>query len=79
MVPSCPFYFRVPLLNPNSKKKGTLIVMGLLRNLEDYSLGLRVQLDAVRPPLAQNLRMCRLLYSEGLDRVCQGLHHGVVW
>ena len=28
-----PFYFRVPLLKPNSKKKGTLIVMGLLKNL----------------------------------------------
>ena len=34
MVPFCPFYFRVPLLKPNSKKKGTLIVMGLLRKLE---------------------------------------------
>ena len=33
MVPFCPFYFRVPLLKPNSKKKGTLIVMGLLGNL----------------------------------------------
>ena len=33
MVPFCPFYFRVPLLKPNSKKKGTLTVMGLLRNL----------------------------------------------
>ena len=32
MVPFCPFYFRVSLLKPNSKKKGTLIVMGPLRN-----------------------------------------------
>ena len=28
------FFFRVPLLKPNSRKKGTLIVKGLLRNLE---------------------------------------------
>ena len=33
MVPFCPFYFSVPFLKPNGKKKGTLIVMGLLRNL----------------------------------------------
>ena len=33
VVPFCPFYFRAPLSKPNSKKKGTLIVMGLLRNL----------------------------------------------
>ena len=33
MVPFCPFYFGVPLLKPDNKKKGTLIVMGLLRNL----------------------------------------------
>ena len=25
MVPFCPFYFRVPFLKPNTKKKGTLI------------------------------------------------------
>ena len=28
-----PFYFRAPLLKPNSRKKGTLIIKGLLRNL----------------------------------------------
>ena len=33
MVPFCPFYFRVPLLKTNNKEKGTLIIMGLLRNL----------------------------------------------
>ena len=33
MVPFCPFHFRVPLLKPNNKAKGTLIIMGLLRNL----------------------------------------------
>ena len=33
VVCSCPFYLRVPLLKPNSKEKGTLIIMGLLRNL----------------------------------------------
>ena len=37
MVPVCPFYFRVPYLKPNNKKKGTLIVMGLLRNLVVFS------------------------------------------
>ena len=39
MVPFCPFYFRVPLIKPNSKKKGTLIVMGLLRNLATVHSG----------------------------------------
>ena len=28
-----PFFFRVPFLKPNSRKKGTLIIKGLLRNL----------------------------------------------
>ena len=28
-----PSFFRVPLLRPNSKKKGTLIIKGPLRNL----------------------------------------------
>ena len=28
-----PFYLRVPLFKPNTKEKGTLIIMGLLRNL----------------------------------------------
>ena len=27
-----PFYFRAPLQKPNSRKKGTLIIKGLLRN-----------------------------------------------
>ena len=30
-----PFWFRVPLLKLNIRKKGALIVKGLLRNLED--------------------------------------------
>ena len=33
VVPFYPFSFWVPLLKPNSKKKGTLIVKGLLGNL----------------------------------------------
>ena len=33
VVPFCPFYSGVPLLELNSRKKGTLIVNGLLRNL----------------------------------------------
>ena len=37
-VPFCPFYFRVPLLKPTSRKKGTLIMKGLLRNLDLDSL-----------------------------------------
>ena len=36
MVPFCPFQFRVLLLKPNSRKKGTLITNGLLRNLDVY-------------------------------------------
>ena len=37
MVPFCPFWFGVPLLKPNSRKKGTLIVKGLLENLAESS------------------------------------------
>ena len=33
VVPFCPFSFWVPLVKPNSRKKGTLIVKGLLGNL----------------------------------------------
>ena len=33
VVPFCPFSFLVPLLKPNSRKKGTLIMKGLLGNL----------------------------------------------
>ena len=32
--PFCPFSFSVPLLKPNSRKKGTLISKGLLGNQE---------------------------------------------
>ena len=30
-----PFFLEVPLLKPNSRKKGTLIIKGLLGNLEE--------------------------------------------
>ena len=33
MVAFCPFWFRVPLLKLNIRKKGALIIKGLLRNL----------------------------------------------
>ena len=33
VVPFYPFCFWVPLLRPNSRKKGTLIIKGLLGNL----------------------------------------------
>ena len=33
MVPFCPFHFIVLLLKPESRKNGTLIINGLLRNL----------------------------------------------
>ena len=33
VVPFYPFSFGVPLLKPNSRKKGTLIIKGLLGNL----------------------------------------------
>ena len=33
-VPFYPFSFWVPLLKPNSRKKGTLIIKGLLGNLD---------------------------------------------
>ena len=34
-VPFCPFSFWVPLLKPNRRKKGALIIKGRLRNLEE--------------------------------------------
>ena len=34
MAPFCPLYFRAPLLKPNSRKKGTLIVKRVLMNRE---------------------------------------------
>ena len=37
MVPFYPFSFWVPLLKPNSRKKGTLIFKGLLGNLVHYN------------------------------------------
>ena len=36
VVPFYPFSFWVPLLKPNSRKKGTRITKGLLGNLENY-------------------------------------------
>ena len=38
-MPFCPFYFKVSLLKPNGRKKGTLITKGLLRNLGKVGLG----------------------------------------
>ena len=38
VVPFCPFWLRVPLVKPNSRKKGTVIIKRLLRSLE-LSLG----------------------------------------
>ena len=35
VLPFYPFSFWVPLLKPNSRKKGTLIIKGLLRNLDN--------------------------------------------
>ena len=48
-----PFFFWVPLLKPNSRKKGTLIIKGLLGNLvvkEPKSLLSRIQPSTLRPP-----------------------------
>ena len=36
VVPFYPFSFWVPLLKPNSRKKGTLIIKGLLGNLAQH-------------------------------------------
>ena len=38
VVPFYPFSFWVPLLKPNSRKKGTLIIKGLLGNLGCYRI-----------------------------------------
>ena len=32
-MPFCPFYFGASLLKPNTRKKGTLVIFGSLRNL----------------------------------------------
>ena len=34
--PFCPFWCGVSLLKPNSRKKGTLMIKGLLENLVEY-------------------------------------------
>ena len=34
VVSFCPFSFRVPVLKPNGRKKGTLIIKGLLGDLD---------------------------------------------
>ena len=34
VVPFCPFSFWVPLFTPSSRNKGTLIIRGLLGNLD---------------------------------------------
>ena len=36
-MPFCPFLFGVPFLKPKSRKKGTLIIKALLRNLDKQS------------------------------------------
>ena len=36
MLSVCPLYVRVPLTKPSSRRKSTLITMGLLRNLDIY-------------------------------------------
>ena len=48
-MPFCPFQFGVFLVRRNSRKKGTLIIMGLLRNLVEplYSLKLPVRRETV--------------------------------
>ena len=38
VVPFFPFYLGVSLLKLNSRKKGTLIIMGLLGNLVGFSV-----------------------------------------
>ena len=47
-MPFCPFCFRVPLPKLSIRKKGTLIVKGLLRNLDN---------------LANATRSCYMLHS----------------
>ena len=50
VVPFYPFSFGVPLLKPNSKKKGALIIKGLLGNLEKGSYsGAWIPRDAAAP------------------------------
>ena len=56
VVPFYPFSFWVPLLKPNSRKKGTLIIKGLLGNLVlgwDPMARLRDEAQAARKTLRQ--------------------------
>ena len=46
-MPFCPFCSRAPLLKPHSRKKGTLILKELLRNLVNGSGSIRVFIRVV--------------------------------
>ena len=50
VVPFCPFYFGVSLLKQKSRKKGTLIIKGLLGNLEKQD-GLAAKHDRISEKL----------------------------
>ena len=49
VVPFCPFWFGVSLLRLSIRKKGTLIIKGLLRNL-DVSMGVVRNCGHLRSP-----------------------------
>ena len=64
-MPFCPFCFRVPLLKLNIRKKGTLIVKGLLRNLESLYFNV---LKRVKGNLYfKHARRCSLLLEDWWD------------
>ena len=49
VVPICPFYLRVSLLKPEIRKKGTLIIEGLLGNLVSRpDISLKFLVDAAQ-------------------------------
>ena len=51
VVPFCPFHLGVSLLKPNIMKNGTLMIKGLLGNLDKGSLFPK-SLDPMRQPMA---------------------------
>ena len=65
VVPFYPFSFWVPLLKPNSREKGTLIIKGLLGNLVSNWLavdsGFRLPVNILSPAVQMHV-LCMYMY-----------------
>ena len=71
VVPFCPLLFRVPLLKPNNRKKGTLIVKGLLRNLD-------VHYQALNTPCETRLRTAGYSFGAECLKFCNTIAYEVL-